>query len=95
MKIRISPAWSRYVGEKIWHESQQACQLSDGSLEMTFHMAGLEEIKGWVLGMGAEARVLAPESLVRFVQAELRDALAQYGLRREPSAAESRLAYAS
>ncbi len=95
VKIRISPAWSRYVGEKIWHESQQARRLSDGSLEMTFRVAGLEEIKGWVLGMGAEARVLSPESLVRLVQAELRDALDQYGLRREPSAADSRLGYAS
>jgi len=45
VKIRISPAWPRYVGEKIWHESQQTRCLRDGSLEMTFRVAGLEEIK--------------------------------------------------
>ncbi len=95
VKIRISPAWSRYVGEKIWHESQQARKLADGSLEMTFRVAGLEEIKQWVLGMGAEARVLAPDSLTQLVQNELREALHQYTPRRKQSTAESRLGYAS
>ena len=95
VKIRISPTWSRYVGEKIWHESQQTRKRADGSLEMTFRVAGLEEIKQWVLGMGSEARVLAPGSLIRLVQAELRDALAQYGPRQKPSAAQNRLDYAS
>ena len=23
VRVRISPAWSRYVGERIWHESQR------------------------------------------------------------------------
>jgi len=78
VKIRISPAWSRYVGEKIWHESQQTRKLPDGALEMTFRVAGLEEIKQWVLGMGAAARVLEPKSLQELVKAELRNALSQY-----------------
>ncbi|MBU0515472.1 MAG: transcriptional regulator, partial [Proteobacteria bacterium] len=49
VKIRISPAWARYVGEKIWHESQKTKKLKDGGLELTFHVAGLDEIKQWVL----------------------------------------------
>ena len=24
VKVRISPGWARWVGEKIWHESQKA-----------------------------------------------------------------------
>lgn len=48
VKVRITPAWARYIGEKIWHESQQTEKLADGSLELIFQVAGLEEIKRWV-----------------------------------------------
>ena len=34
VKVSIGPTWARYVGEKIWHESQQIKKLSDGSVEM-------------------------------------------------------------
>jgi predicted DNA-binding transcriptional regulator YafY len=78
VKIWISPAWSRYIGEKIWHESQRIRKLPDGSLEMTLRVAGLEEIKQWVMGMGTEARVLEPESLKEMVKAELISALSYY-----------------
>ncbi|MEA3232024.1 MAG: transcriptional regulator, partial [Thermodesulfobacteriota bacterium] len=78
VKIWISPAWSRYIGEKIWHESQRIRKLPDGSLEMTLRVAGLEEIKQWVMGMGTEARVLEPESLKELVKAELHGALSYY-----------------
>ena len=32
--VRVSPAWARWVGEKIWHESQKAKKLPDGALEL-------------------------------------------------------------
>jgi predicted DNA-binding transcriptional regulator YafY len=73
-----SPAWSRYIGDKIWHESQRIRKLPDGSLEMTLRVAGLEEIRQWVMGMGTEARVLEPESLKELVKAELHGALSYY-----------------
>ena len=63
VKIRISPAWARWVGEKIWHESQRLEKLPNGGLELTFEVAGLDEIKQWVLSLGPEAEVLEPESL--------------------------------
>jgi len=42
VKVRISPGWARWVGEKIWHESQKMTNLTNGSLEMTFRVAGLD-----------------------------------------------------
>ena len=45
VKVRISPGWARWVGEKIWHESQKITKLPDGGLEITFRVAGLDEIK--------------------------------------------------
>jgi hypothetical protein len=37
VKVRITPAWARYIGEKIWHESQRSRKLSDGSLTRFSH----------------------------------------------------------
>jgi len=82
VKVRISPAWAKYVGEKIWHESQIACKMPDKSLELSFRVAGLEEMKQWVMGLGPEAYVIEPEKLKEMVKAGLRKALIQYeGLR--------------
>jgi len=78
VKVRISPEWARWVGEKIWHESQKAKSLSNGALELTFQVAGLEEIKRWVLSFGSEVLVIAPEGLKKMIREDLRIALNQY-----------------
>jgi predicted DNA-binding transcriptional regulator YafY len=78
VKVRISPCWARWVGEKIWHESQKLVKLSDGSLEMTFRVAGLDEIKRWILSFGPEAEVIEPRSFRETVQNELLATLHYY-----------------
>jgi predicted DNA-binding transcriptional regulator YafY len=78
VKVRISPGWARWVGEKIWHESQKAKKNGDGSLELTFRIAGLDEIKRWVLSFGPEAVVLEPEKLKEMVRKDLDKTQAQY-----------------
>jgi predicted DNA-binding transcriptional regulator YafY len=87
VKVRISPAWARWVGEKIWHESQKAKKNGDGSLELSFRVAGLDEIKRWVLSFGPEAVVLEPEKLKEMVRKDLSRNLDQYSTR--PIAAKS------
>lgn len=78
VKVRISPAWARYVNEKIWHESQSTRKMPDKSLEITFEVAGLEEIKQWVMGLGPEAYVIKPEKLKKMIKEDLRKTLKQY-----------------
>ena len=78
VRIRISPSWAKYVGEKIWHESQGIQKLFDGGIEINFRVAGLDEIKQWVLSLGSEAYVMEPEELKDLVESGLRNALAQY-----------------
>ncbi len=78
VRIMISPAWARYVGEKIWHESQMIQKHLDGAIEIIFRVAGLDEIKQWVLGLGPEAVVVEPEELKVLVQADLERSLDQY-----------------
>ena len=98
VKVHITPAWARYIGEKIWHESQRSKKLRDGSLELTFQVAGLDEIKQWVMSLGPEAYVKKPERLKDMVKADLKKAMIQYERRGpahiEPDVLESRVDYA-
>ena len=76
--VRISPDWARWVGETIWRESRKITKLLDGSPEITFRVAGLDEIKRWVLSFGPEAVVLEPEKLKEMVCKDLSRNSAQY-----------------
>ena len=78
LKVRISPGWARWAREKIWHENQKLTKLPDGGLEITFRVAGLDEIKGWVLSFGPEAVVLEPEKLKEIVRRDLSESLTEY-----------------
>ncbi|MGA2958025.1 MAG: transcriptional regulator [Thermodesulfobacteriota bacterium] len=80
VKIRISPGWARWVREKIWHESQKIIKLSDGSMEITFRIAGLDEIKRWILSFGPECQVLEPVRLKELIRADLQKSLGQYAM---------------
>ncbi len=50
----------------------------DGSLELTFRVAGLDEIKRWILSFGPEAVVLEPKKLKELVREDLSSNMAQY-----------------
>ena len=63
---------------KIWHECKRVSKLPEGSLEITFRVSGLDEIKRWVLSFGPEAVVLEPETLKEMVRRDLSRNLAQY-----------------
>jgi predicted DNA-binding transcriptional regulator YafY len=76
--IRISPKWARFVGEKIWHESQRIQKLIDGGIEISFKVAGLDEICQWVLNMGPEAVVVEPAELKALVWKKLCETLDHY-----------------
>ena len=82
VKVRISPNWARWVGEKVWHESQKITKLPDGCLEITFRVAGLDEIKRWILSYGPEATVLEPDKLRNMVRQDLNNNLSQYRVSR-------------
>jgi len=42
---------------------------------MTFQVAGLDEIKQWIMSLGPEAYVIKPEKLKNMVKADLKKAL--------------------
>lgn len=77
--IRFEPSVARRAAETRWHPSQEIEPLPDGSLRWSGRVAGLREIRVWILGWGADAQVLQPERLRREVAEELRRAASRYG----------------
>ena len=50
-------------------KARRSRKLLDGSLELTFQVAGLDEIKQWIMSLGPEAYVEEPEGLRDMVKA--------------------------
>jgi predicted DNA-binding transcriptional regulator YafY len=76
--IRFSAAVAKRAAETRWHPSQQLEPDKDGSLLWRGLIAGMREIRIWILGWGADAEVLEPAALREEVAAELRRAAALY-----------------
>jgi predicted DNA-binding transcriptional regulator YafY len=76
--IRFSPAVAKRAAETRWHPSQELEHQPDGSLIWRGQVAGLREIKIWILGWGADAEVLEPPELRAAVGAELSKAAGLY-----------------
>jgi proteasome accessory factor B len=76
--IRFSPAVAKRAAETRWHPSQSLEPQGDGSLLWRGQVAGMREIRIWILGWGADAEVIEPKALRDEVAAELRRAAALY-----------------
>lgn len=65
--IQIVAEFDKYAAHwirlKPVHESQQVIERADGSLEISFKVASMENIIRWVLSFGEHARILAPLEL--------------------------------
>ena len=70
VKIRFSPAQAPYIKERTWHHSQRIETEPDGGIILTLNIGDLWEVKRWLIGFGAEAQVLEPDSLRREISDE-------------------------
>jgi predicted DNA-binding transcriptional regulator YafY len=70
VKIRFSAAQAPYIRERTWHPSQKIKTEPNGSIILSLIVAGLGEVKFWLIGFGAEAEVLEPAELRDEVKAE-------------------------
>ena len=79
LPIWFSPDVAGYIGEKIWHESQEIHQQKDGSIIFEAEVAGTDEIKFWIMSWGSKALVLEPASLRDELMAEAEAIQEKYG----------------
>jgi proteasome accessory factor B len=81
IEILFDPQIARYVKERVWHASQEIHDQPDGSVRLELHVSNDASLRSWILGFGALARVLSPESLVRQIVAEIEKTKQEYGSR--------------
>ena len=65
-KYDVSFWWIRSLSticEIRWHHSQESHPMPDGRWRLTFRVAGLDEIKWWILGRGPAVVVESPPEL--------------------------------
>jgi predicted DNA-binding transcriptional regulator YafY len=67
--VRFAADVADYIREKRWHPSQKLRELPEGGVEIQLRLGSLIEVKRWILGWGAFARVLSPDSLRADIQA--------------------------
>jgi predicted DNA-binding transcriptional regulator YafY len=76
--VRFSPDVAQRVAETTWHPTQEATLGTDGWLTWRATVAGLQEIRSWILGWGGSAEVVEPAELRARIRAELETGLARY-----------------
>src|SRR6266568_632635 len=81
---------SEYVRSRVWHPSQQVCEIGNGRISMKMHVGGEFELVSWILSFGPSAMVVSPDRLRRRVEAELGRAVENY--RKEITVAPARKA---
>jgi proteasome accessory factor B len=76
--LRFSPAVARRAAETLWHPTQETEDQPDGSMLWRATVAGMREIRIWIMGWGADCEVLEPPALRDDVAGELSRAAALY-----------------
>jgi predicted DNA-binding transcriptional regulator YafY len=64
-----------WVKDKSWHASQDIKLLKDGRLRMMLKVADNDELVGWILSFGSQARVIRPDALEKKIKDEARKIL--------------------
>jgi predicted DNA-binding transcriptional regulator YafY len=78
VRLRFEPGVAHRVRESTWHRSQRLEELPDGRVELTLTVAGIVEIRPWILSWGDAVEVLAPPALREAVAAAVRGAAGRY-----------------
>lgn len=78
IRLRFDAAVAHRVREAVWHRSQELTELPDGGVELAVTVAGIVEIRSWVLSWGEAVEVLEPAELRDAVAAAVRAAASHY-----------------
>lgn len=81
-QIRVASDIAGWISERRWHASQEVQPQADGSCLLTFTVNSTQELRRFVLQLGAAAEVIQPDALRREIGDELVRAAQRY--RRAP-----------
>lgn len=78
IELEFGAAVAPYVRGRLWHASQQIEDLPGGGLRMTLDVSNDWALRSWVLGFGANVRVVRPTALADAVLDECKRTLTHY-----------------
>lgn len=78
VRIWFSPEVGDDIAGREWHKSQRIERAKDGSVTLTLNVSLDWSLRRWILGFGAQARVVEPQSLQQDIRREIADLGARY-----------------
>ena len=78
VKVRFSAKVADYVLRKKWHHSEQREVLPNGDVEMTYKVAGVDEIKHWIYSWLPNVEILEPAWFRQQAGADLTESIKKY-----------------
>ncbi len=98
IEIEFNAEAAEYVSGREWHRSQEIDRRDDGSILLRLCVCNDRPLKSWILGFGAQARVVMPAGLALEIATELEAASDAYSqrapkfemLKMDPAVAEER-----
>ncbi len=82
--VRFTKRIAPYIRESCWHGSQKITPQRDGGILFEVEVSEPKEVGWWVLQWGAEAEVLKPESLRRYITDAAKDLVNLYTEQNKP-----------
>lgn len=79
VRLRFDASVAHRVRESVWHRSQQLTELDDGRVELSVQVAGIVEIRPWIMSWGDAVEVLEPPELREVVANAVRRLAERYG----------------
>lgn len=77
--IEFTAKAAPYVQGRTWHESQSTTALADGRVRMTLDVSIDWALTSWLLGFGADVKVISPSALATSVRDAHRSSADLYG----------------
>lgn len=71
VRLLFAAAVAESVLDRQWHADQKLHIRRDGRIELTFQLAGLQEVYRWVMAWGRHVQVLGPDELLKMVREEV------------------------
>ncbi|HET9384193.1 MAG TPA: transcriptional regulator [Gemmatimonadales bacterium] len=81
VQISVDPQLACYVAEREWHPTQRLHHLKGGGVLLEMDVTIDAMLRRWIMGLGSQARVLAPARLAEEIRTELRAAHERYAER--------------
>ena len=78
LRLWVSPSQAKYIRERNFFKNQTIVENKDNSLILEIETSGWNDVKRWVMSLGAEAVVLEPATLKQEIINDLKKLISRY-----------------